>query len=60
MEKINVKQVNVFTVSPQSGNAAGVVLEGSRLSERQMLAVARELHLPETAFILFQSNPASI
>ncbi len=57
MGKINVKQVNVFTVSPQSGNAAGVVLEGSRLSEKQMLAVARELHLPETAFIVSSVKP---
>ncbi|MBS0365417.1 MAG: PhzF family phenazine biosynthesis isomerase [Proteobacteria bacterium] len=50
--KIQVHQVDAFTREPFTGNPAAVVLNADSLSEAQMLAVARELHNAETAFIL--------
>ncbi|MFC6826453.1 PhzF family phenazine biosynthesis protein [Halopelagius fulvigenes] len=44
--------VDAFADEPLSGNAAGVVPEGSDLTESQMRAVARELAVSETAFVL--------
>ncbi|RDI71280.1 PhzF family phenazine biosynthesis protein [Halopelagius longus] len=44
--------VDAFADEPLSGNAAGVVPEGSDLTESQMRAVARELAVSETAFLL--------
>ncbi|SFF91122.1 phenazine biosynthesis protein PhzF family [Halopelagius inordinatus] len=44
--------VDAFTDEPLSGNAAGVVPEGPDLTESQMRAVARELAVSETAFVL--------
>jgi len=52
MGKIRVIGVDAFTTTPQGGNSAGVILEGQRLSELQMQSVARELHFPETVFVL--------
>ncbi|TCC06225.1 PhzF family phenazine biosynthesis isomerase [Kribbella soli] len=45
-------QVDAFTRTPFTGNAAGVVLSAEGLSDAQMLAVARELNNSETAFVL--------
>jgi PhzF family phenazine biosynthesis protein len=52
MDKIRIKQVDVFTTVPHTGNPAGVVLDGSTLTEKQMQSIAREMSLSETAFIL--------
>jgi len=52
MGKIKIKHVDAFTLTPHSGNPAGVVLEGKDLSEKQMQSIAREMNLSETAFIL--------
>ncbi|HZY10726.1 MAG TPA: PhzF family phenazine biosynthesis protein [Bacteroidota bacterium] len=52
MGKIKIKEVDAFTTIPQTGNPAGVVLEGKNLTEKQMQAIAREINLSETAFIL--------
>jgi PhzF family phenazine biosynthesis protein len=49
--------VDAFADEPLSGNAAGVIPDGSDLSESQMRAVARELAASETAFVL-PSGPA--
>lgn len=43
--------VDAFTDRPLTGNAAGVVPDGSGLSPEQMQAVARELSVSETAFV---------
>lgn len=43
--------VDAFTDQPLTGNAAGVVPNGSELSPAQMQAVARELSVSETAFV---------
>jgi len=52
MPKIDILQVDAFTTVPQTGNPAGVVLDGRGLSEKQMQMVAREMNVSETAFIL--------
>ncbi|MFB6110955.1 MAG: PhzF family phenazine biosynthesis protein [Halobacteriaceae archaeon] len=44
--------VDAFTQRPLTGNAAGVVPDATGLSEDQMRAIARELAVSETAFIL--------
>jgi PhzF family phenazine biosynthesis protein len=50
--KIQVHQVDAFTLQRFTGNPAGVVLNADGLSEAQMLAIARELNNADTAFIL--------
>ena len=49
--KIQVHQVDAFTVERFTGNPAGVVLNADGLSDAQMLAIARELNNADTAFI---------
>ena len=44
--------VDAFTVEPLAGNAAGVVPDAEELSPDQMAAVAAELAVSETAFLL--------
>lgn len=55
--KVRVKHVDAFTEIPQTGNPAGVVLNADVLSDEQMQAIARELALSETAFILPPTTP---
>jgi PhzF family phenazine biosynthesis protein len=57
--KISVKQVDAFTETPLTGNPAGVVLKAEGLSDRQMQMIAREMSVPETAFILPPSIPGA-
>jgi len=57
--KISVKQVDAFTETPLTGNPAGVVLKADGLSDRQMQMIAREMSVPETAFILSPSIPGA-
>lgn len=45
-------QVDAFTNNPLEGNPCAVVFEAGSLSEAQMLAIAREMNLSETAFVL--------
>lgn len=52
MRKIKIRIVDAFTHTPHAGNPAGVVLDGEDLTEKQMIKIARELNLSETAFIL--------
>ena len=56
-KKIGVKQVDAFTETPLTGNPAGVVLNAKGLSDQQMQIVAREMALPETAFLLPPTTP---
>ncbi|WP_435144088.1 PhzF family phenazine biosynthesis protein [Halobaculum sp. P14] len=44
--------VDAFTTEPLAGNAAGVVPDADGLTDDQMQAVARELSVSETAFVL--------
>ena len=52
MNKRPFKQVDVFTVSPFSGNPVAVVLDGSNFSDSQMMQFAKWTNLAETTFIL--------
>ncbi len=57
MAEILIRQVDAFTTKPFAGNYAGVVPEGNGLTDAQMLAVAREMNVSETAFVLPPSTP---
>ncbi|WP_049980647.1 PhzF family phenazine biosynthesis protein [Halolamina rubra] len=52
MESYRTLLVDAFTKEPLAGNAAGVVPDAAGLSEEQMQAIARELSVSETAFLL--------
>ncbi len=56
MTSLTVKHIDAFTSSPFAGNPAAVVLPSDPLTDEQMQSVAREMNLPETAFILPSSN----
>jgi trans-2,3-dihydro-3-hydroxyanthranilate isomerase len=45
-------QVDAFTDRPLAGNPCAVVLDADDLDEATMLAIAREMNLSETAFVL--------
>ncbi|MBZ5719086.1 MAG: PhzF family phenazine biosynthesis protein [Acidobacteriia bacterium] len=45
-------QLDVFTSQPLAGNQLAVFLDGRGLSDQQMQALAREMNLSETTFIL--------
>jgi trans-2,3-dihydro-3-hydroxyanthranilate isomerase len=52
MKKLSMAQVDVFTDRALTGNALAVFLDGRGLSTEQMQALAREMNLSETTFIL--------
>ncbi|TAF71741.1 MAG: PhzF family phenazine biosynthesis protein, partial [Curvibacter sp.] len=53
------QQVDVFTRIPYLGNALGVVMDGSSLSDEEMQAFARWTNLSETTFLLPPSPAAA-
>jgi trans-2,3-dihydro-3-hydroxyanthranilate isomerase len=57
--KITLKQVDAFTLVPLTGNPAGVVMKADGLTQQQMQVIAREMAVPETAFILPASTPSA-
>src|SRR5208337_1003835 len=52
MKHLSMVQVDVFTDRALTGNALAVFLDGRGLSTEQMQALAREMNLSETTFIL--------
>src|ERR1700729_816381 len=50
--KLSLVQVDVFTDRALAGNSLAVILDGRGLSTEQMQALAREMNLSETTFIL--------
>jgi len=52
MKTLRLKQVDAFTLTPFTGNPAGVVMEADGLTDAQMQAIAREKNVSETAFVL--------
>ena len=52
MDRRRTLLVDAFTDTPLAGNAAGVVPDGDGLTAAQMQAIAAELAVSETAFIL--------
>lgn len=51
MRKIKIKTVDAFTLTPYTGNPAGVVMDAAGLSLSAMQQIAREINLSETVFI---------
>ncbi len=49
--KTTAYHVNAFTADSRAGNPAGVVLDADRLSEPEMLAIAKQVGFSETASI---------
>ncbi|TCU87352.1 PhzF family phenazine biosynthesis protein [Curtobacterium sp. PhB25] len=49
---IDVLRYTAFAAEPGGGNPAGLVLDAAALSDDEMLAVAREVGYPETAFVV--------
>lgn len=52
MRRFRMKQVDVFTDRPLTGNPLAVFFDGAGLSSEEMLAIAREMNLSETTFVL--------
>ncbi len=52
MKTCHIKYVDAFTTKPFAGNPAGVVIDAKDLTDAEMQAIAREMNLSETAFIL--------
>src|ERR1700738_5219685 len=52
VKRLSMVQVDVFTDRALTGNALAVFLDGRGLSTEQMQALAREMNLSETTFIL--------
>jgi PhzF family phenazine biosynthesis protein len=50
--RIRIFQVDAFTTERFTGNPAGVVLDADKLTDAEMLAIARELNNADTAFVL--------
>ncbi len=57
MKKLPIIQVDAFTTKPLAGNPCAVILEADGLSEKTMQAIALEMNLSETAFVM-SSNVA--
>lgn len=57
MREISTYIVDSFTKEPFKGNPAGVCIIERNLENEQMLSIARELGLSETAFIKKADNP---
>lgn len=55
-EIVAIKQVDAFTNLPFTGNPAAVVVSADSLSDEQMLRIANEMNLSETAFVLKSDN----
>ena len=52
MRRLKMVQVDVFSSEPLQGNPLAVFLDGRGLSEQEMQALAREMNLSETTFVL--------
>lgn len=59
MTGLSLSQVDAFTTTPLSGNPCAVVFEADPLETHTMQAIAREMNLSETAFVL-ESNRADV
>ncbi len=57
--RIAFEQVDVFTDRPFAGNPLCVVPDGTGLSTAQMQAIAREMNLSETTFVLPPTDPTA-
>lgn len=60
MRKLTFYQLDVFTRRRYEGNPLAVVLRADGLTERQMQAIAREMNLSETTFVLRPRAPRAL
>ena len=49
---VEILRLTAFSNDPEGGNPAGVVLDASGLTDRQMLAIAADVGYSETAFLI--------
>ncbi|HOO62807.1 MAG TPA: PhzF family phenazine biosynthesis protein [Synergistaceae bacterium] len=56
MPSFELLQVDAFTNTPLGGNPCAVVMEADSLSEKEMLMIAKEMNLSETAFTVSSEN----
>ncbi|HEY8370606.1 MAG TPA: PhzF family phenazine biosynthesis protein [Thermodesulfobacteriota bacterium] len=59
MRRLRFYQVDVFAEAPLEGNPLGVFPDARGLTDDEMQALALELNLSETTFVLPSSNPAA-
>ena len=52
MPEFPLLQVDAFTTRPLAGNPCAVVFDGAGLDDETMLAIAREMNLSETSFVV--------
>ncbi len=52
MRSFQLLQVDAFTHTPLGGNPCAVVMEADSLSDKEMLMIAKEMNLSETAFVI--------
>src|SRR5438270_13541386 len=52
MRHLKMVQVDVFSSEPLQANPLAVFLDGRELSDQEMQALAREMNLSETTFVL--------
>lgn len=60
MQNLTIKQVDVFTTKPFSGNPAGIITEADSLSDETMLKIAGEMNLAETTFVTLPSSDGAL
>ena len=60
MRKISIKQVDAFTTRPFGGNPAGVITDGDGLQPDEMMKIAGEMNLSETAFVTLPESDGTI
>lgn len=57
MRKFEFHTLDVFTSKPLSGNSLAVIHNADELDTEEMQAIAREMNLSETVFVLQPHNP---
>lgn len=57
MSRVAIKQIDAFTDRAFAGNPAAVVSRAEGLSDVQMQAMAREMNVSETVFVLPATDP---
>jgi len=55
--RYELTQVDVFTDTPLKGNPLAVVFDADTLTDQEMQAIAREMNLSETTFVLPADQP---
>ena len=58
--RLTIKQVDAFTKNPFKGNPAGVITDADGLASEDMLKMAGEMNLAETAFVSMATAPGAM